>query len=475
MKIWPVVLSGGSGTRLWPLSRAHYPKQFLPIHSDQAMIQDTLARFGDPARFAPPLIIANDDHRFIVAEKLAEMGIDPLAIILEPGGKGTAPAAIMAALRLEQEDDQALMLLAPSDHVITALPDFMAALERATAAASGGKLVTFGIKADHPETGYGYIESGPALDQMPGAFAVAHFHEKPDAQTAQGYLDQGNVYWNSGIFLFRCDHLIKAYERHAPDMLKACRAALAGSRRDLAFERPDSHAFMSGPEGSIDRVLMEKAANVAVVPVDMGWSDLGSFRALWDHLPKNQDGNVLEGDIIALDSRNCLLRADGAFIAALGIEDLIIVTTKDTVLIAHKNRAEEVGRVVDQLKAQKREEHLMHPRVYRPWGSYETTDRGDRFQSKRIIVKPGEKLSLQKHHHRAEHWIVVEGTALVTRDEESFLLSENESCYIPLGSVHRLENPGKIPLHLIEVQSGSYLGKMISSALMTPMAGLDYD
>lgn len=456
-KINPVILSGGVGSRLWPLSRALYPKQLLPLATERTMLQETALRVAEAARFAAPLVVANEEHRFMIAEQLRVVGIDPSAIILEPEGRNTAPAVALAALRLAADDPDALMLVMPSDHVIGDVAAFHGAIEAGARAAAADRLVTFGITPERPETGYGYIEAGDTLTD--GVRAVRRFVEKPDAATAAEYLASGRFYWNAGIFLFRAGHYLDELERQAPDILAACRAAMEKAASDLCFIRPDAAAFRASPSNSIDYAVMEKTASAAVVPVSMGWSDVGSWTALWEISPRDGDGNSRWGDVIALDSRNSLLRSEGPAIAALGLDDMVVVATRDAVLVAPKERAQDVKKVVDELARSNRGEHINHVVVHRPWGSYQTADMGDRYQVKRLVVKPGEKLSLQKHHHRAEHWIVVQGTAKVTRNDETIILHENESTYIPIGAVHRLENPGKIPLCIIEVQSGSYLGE----------------
>lgn len=456
-KINPVILSGGVGSRLWPLSRALYPKQLLPLATERTMLQETALRVAEAARFAAPLVVANEEHRFMIAEQLRVVGIDPSAIILEPEGRNTAPAVALAALRFAADDPDALMLVMPSDHVIGDVAAFHGAIEAGARAAAADRLVTFGITPERPETGYGYIEAGDALTD--GVRAVRRFVEKPDAATAAEYLASGRFYWNAGIFLFRAGRYLDELERQAPDILAACRAAMEKAASDLCFIRPDAAAFRASPSNSIDYAVMEKTASAAVVPVSMGWSDVGSWTALWEISPRDGDGNSRWGDVIALDSRNSLLRSEGPAIAALGLDDMVVVATRDAVLVAPKERAQDVKKVVDELARSNRGEHINHVVVHRPWGSYQTADMGDRYQVKRLVVKPGEKLSLQKHHHRAEHWIVVQGTAKVTRNDETIILHENESTYIPIGAVHRLENPGKIPLCIIEVQSGSYLGE----------------
>jgi len=457
--IRPVILSGGVGSRLWPLSRAHYPKQLLPLASEHTMLQETAARVDDPYLFAAPLIVANEDHRFIVAEQLRLMGQAPDAILLEPQGRNTAPAVALAALHAIGRDPDAVMLVMPSDHVIRDVPAFRAAVALATSAARAGRLVTFGIEPDRPETGYGYIEAGPTLPGTPGVHSVRRFVEKPDLSTAKGYLETGGFHWNAGIFLLSARVYLDELQTHAPAIFDACTRAMAEVTADLSFLRPDAAAFAACPADSIDYAVMEKTAAAAVVPVDMGWNDVGSWSALWDIADKDGSGNAIKGDVIAVDSRNSLLRTEGPALAAVGLDDMVVVATADAILVAHKDKVQDVRKVVDTLARSNRNEHISHITVYRPWGSYQTADAGDRFQVKRLVVKPGEKLSLQKHHHRAEHWVVVQGTAKVTRGDETLILHENESTFIPMGAVHRLENPGKIPLYIIEVQSGGYLGE----------------
>jgi mannose-1-phosphate guanylyltransferase / mannose-6-phosphate isomerase len=461
MRVHPVILSGGSGTRLWPMSRAHYPKQFLPLASARTLLQEAALRVADPARFAPAVIVANDEHRFIVAEQLRVAGIAPAAIVLEPVGRNTAPAVAVAALRLLASGggDDALMLVMPSDHAIADDAAFHAAIDRAAAAAQSGRLVTFGITADRPETGYGYIRRGEAVPGCAGCFAVAGFVEKPDRDRARAYLDAGDYVWNSGIFLFPAKLVLAELERLQPAMLAACRRALDTSKHDLDFLRLDRAAFTAAANVSIDYAVMEHTRHAAVVPVEMGWSDVGTWDALWQVGEKDGDGNVTLGDVIIEDSRNCYLRAESGLVAALGVEDLVVVATADATLITRRDRAADLKRLVARLEGAARSELASHPLVHRPWGTYRSIHNGERVQVKHIVVKPGGKLSLQMHHHRAEHWVVVYGTAKVVRGNEELLLYEDESTYIPLGTQHRLENPGKIPLHLIEVQSGSYLGE----------------
>jgi mannose-1-phosphate guanylyltransferase/mannose-6-phosphate isomerase len=457
--IHPVILSGGSGTRLWPMSRTFYPKQLLPLVGDKTLLQQAALRVAVAPGFAPPLIIANEEHRFIIAEQLREIDVASQGLLLEPVGRNTAPAACIAALRLVERDPTALMLVMPSDHTIDDTAAFHAAVARAATAAHAGHLVTFGIHPERAETGYGYIERGAALAGGDGVFAVARFVEKPDAATAEHYLKSGDFFWNSGIFLFPAALYLSELERLRPDMLASCRAALAAARCDEDFIRLDKAAFADCPADSIDYAVMEHTLQAAVVPVSMGWSDLGSWDALWELAEKDGAGNVLSGNVIAEDAKNCYLRSEAGLVAALGVEDLVVVATEDAVMLAPKGRAQDVRRLVARLVRENRGEADALPRVHRPWGSYETLHAGHRVQVKHILVKPGGKLSLQMHHHRAEHWVVVQGTARIRRGDEEIMLTEDQSTYIPLGTAHRLENPGKIPLHLIEVQSGAYLGE----------------
>jgi mannose-1-phosphate guanylyltransferase/mannose-6-phosphate isomerase len=455
--IHPVILSGGSGTRLWPMSRTHYPKQFLPLVGDNSLLQQAALRAAGADGFAAPLAIANEEHRFLIAEQLREIGVVPQALILEPVGRNTAPAVCVAALRLAESDPAALMLVMPSDHAIDDGAAFHAAIGCAAAAARAGFLVTFGVTPERAETGYGYIERGKKLAGVEGGFAVARFVEKPDAATAERYVAAGDFFWNSGIFLFPASLYLGELERLRPDMLAACRQALAEARADDDFVRLDRAAFADCPADSIDYAVMEHTARAAVVPVRMGWSDLGSWDALWETAKKDADGNALAGNVLAEDTRNSYIRSEAGLVAALGVEDLVVVATKDAVMLAPKGRAQDVRSLVARLIAENRTEADALPVVHRPWGSYETLHAGHRVQVKHIVVKPGGKLSLQMHHHRAEHWVVVQGTARIRRGDEEVMLTEDQSTYIPLGTWHRLENPGKIPLHVIEVQSGAYL------------------
>lgn len=461
-KIHPVILSGGSGVRLWPMSREQYPKQLLPLCSDLSMLQETARRVGDPMRFEPPLVVCNQEHRFIIAEQLRQLRIPTSGIVLEPVGRNTAAAAAVAAMIIAERDPDALMLLLPADHLIRNVPAFRAAIETAATAAAEGYFATFGIVPSAPETGYGYIRQGAPLDTDPagGVFRVAAFVEKPTKEKAQSFIDEGQHVWNSGMFVFPAAGFLVELERFEPAVLNACRKALLGGGRDLDFFRLETEAFATSPSTSIDYAVMERTDKAAVVPVDIGWTDVGAWSALWEVGDKDAAGNVFLGDVASQDTRNCYVRTEsGTLVALVGVEDTVVVATDDAVLVAARDRVQDIKRLVEDLKKAGREEPLNHRRVHRPWGFYQTLHGGDRFQVKRLTVKPGARLSLQKHFHRAEHWVVVNGTAMVTRNDEQILLRENESIYIPLGTAHRLENPGKVPLNLIEVQSGSYLGE----------------
>ena len=458
-KICPVILSGGSGTRLWPMSRESYPKQLLPLVSDRSLLQETAARTSNSGHYTPPIVVCNSEHRFVVAQQLQCIGQAPKAILLEPAGRNTAPAAAVAAMTLARDDQNALILLLPSDHSIADTLAFQSAVATAAKAAINGALVTFGIKPSGPETSYGYIHRGAPVKGRAGCFTVAEFIEKPDLATATGFLARGGYDWNSGMFLFKANTYLEELERLEPDIVTHCRDAIDNGETDLDFIRLAEKPFSQCASKSIDYAVMEHTDKAAVVPADMGWNDVGSWTALWDDGAKDGSGNVLVGDVLALDSTRSYLRSEGPLIAALGVDDLVVVATSDAILIAPKHRTQDVRTMVDVLKTRGRAEATTHPRVHRPWGYYQTVDEGDRFQVKRITVNTGASLSLQMHHHRAEHWIVVNGAASVRRGNEEFILNENESTYIPPNTLHRLENPGRVPLDLIEVQSGGYLGE----------------
>jgi mannose-1-phosphate guanylyltransferase/mannose-6-phosphate isomerase len=452
----PVLLSGGVGSRLWPVSREAYPKQFLPLAGARSMFIETLQR-TQGLDAAHPMVVCNEGHRFIVAQQLQELGLDQSEIVLEPVGRNTAPAVAVAALEAVKSDPQAVLLVLPADHVVTGVDAFAAAVSRALPLAEAGRLVTFGVVPTAPETGYGYIRQGGSLGE--DLFELDKFVEKPDEATALGYLDSGDYLWNSGMFLLGAQAYLDELEVLAPEMLCACRAALQGSREDLDFVRLDAQAFAACPSDSIDYAVMEKTRLGAVVALDCGWSDVGAWSALWEVGEADGNGNVVQGDVLLDQCSNNYMRSESRLLAATGVDNLVVVETTDAVLVADRNRVQDVKKLVTALKNSERSEASLHARVYRPWGSYESLVSSERFQVKRIVVNPGQKLSLQKHHHRAEHWIVVAGTAQVTCEDKVFMLGEDESTYIPLGHKHRLENPGRIPLELIEVQSGTYLGE----------------
>lgn len=450
--ITPVIMAGGSGTRLWPLSRASHPKQFLALNGGKTMLQQTLERISD-LPLSESVTICNEEHRFFVAEQLLDIGALG-KIILEPAGRNTAPALALAALT-ERENDPLLLVLA-ADHVITDKKAFTESVMRAVPLAEDGKLVTFGIAPTEAHTGYGYIEAG---DAIAGAFKVSSFKEKPDANTANQYVADGRYYWNSGMFLFKASSYLKELLAYRPDIYEACERALMSASTDLDFIRIDREAFIACPDDSIDYSVMEKTKDAVVIPMDAGWNDIGSWSSLWDVAEKDEAGNVVSGDVMLSDTSNSLARSDDKLLALLGVTDLVVVSTKDATMIAHKDRVQEAKIFVEQLQEVDRPEWNQHREVYRPWGKYDSVDQGGCYQVKRITVKPGARLSLQLHHHRAEHWIVVSGSALVTVGAETFVLSENESTYIPIGVIHRLENSEQVPLEIIEVQSGSYLGE----------------
>jgi len=457
--VQPVILSGGAGTRLWPLSRRAYPKQLLPLIEADSMLQATARRVHGGERFAAPLIVCNDEHRFVIAEQLRSIGIEPRDILLEPLARNTAPAIAAAALHVAASDPEAMLLVLPSDHRIGDVAAFHAAVDSARAAAGDGALVTFGIRPGHAETGYGYIRRGAPLAGHADCFEVAAFVEKPTPEKAEAFLRDGGYDWNSGMFVFRADSFLAELQAHQPEILENTRAALAQAEADLTFTRLAEGPFAANPSISLDYAVMERTDTAAVVAADFGWSDVGSWAALWEVTDKDAAGNVTRGDVHLADTTNSYVRAEKRLVATLGIDGVIVVETPDVVLVADRDRVQSVKDLVDGLTAEGREEVSQHARVYRPWGYYESIDAGDRFQVKHLCVKPGKRLSLQSHHHRAEHWIVVQGTARVTRDDDVILLEENQSTYIPVGTRHRLENPGKIELKIIEVQSGSYLGE----------------
>jgi mannose-1-phosphate guanylyltransferase len=453
--ISPVIMCGGNGTRLWPLSRSHYPKQFLSLVNDTSMLQDTLLRL--PKTVKSPIFICNEEHRFLVAEQVKQSVVTSSIILLEPEGRNTAPAVALAALQALKDDQDAILLVLAADHVIKNVDAFQTAVEQASDSAAQGKLVTFGIVPTSPETGYGYIKQGAA--QGHACFKVAKFVEKPNENLAREYLVAGNYLWNSGMFLFKASRYLDELQKFRPDILEACRTSMKDVQQDVDFLRPSKEAFLVCASESIDYAVMEKTDAAVVIPLDAGWSDVGSYAALWDVSEQNADNNVIKGDVIAYQTTGSYLHSQNKLIATVGVENLVIIDTPDAVLVANKDKVQDVKKIVAQLKADKRPETELHRQVYRPWGKYDSVDASERFQVKRITVNPGAKLSVQMHHHRAEHWIIVVGTAKVTIDENTMLLSENQSAYIPIGAVHALENPGKLPLEMIEVQSGSYLGE----------------
>lgn len=453
--IYPVIMAGGTGSRLWPMSRELYPKQFLSLVGEQTLLQETLQRL-EGLETAAPLLICNEEHRFLAAEQLRQIGQLQHNIILEPVGRNTAPAIALAALAAVRKDEDATLLVLAADHAIADTQVFCDAVKQAEAFAEHGALLTFGIVPGHAETGYGYIKRGSSKG---GAFEVAQFVEKPDVATAEQYLASGDYYWNSGMFLFKASRYLEELQTHRPDIYQACVKAMASTDADLDFMRVDEAAFSACPSESVDYAVMEHTRHAMMVPLDAGWSDVGAWSALWDIASKDSNNNVLKGDVISHNSAGNYIMAESTLVATVGVENLVVIQTKDAVLVADRHQVQDVKAIVSQLKEEGRSEHRLHREVYRPWGKYDSIDNGERYQVKRITVKPGEKLSVQMHHHRAEHWIVVSGTASVTIDDDTQMLTENQSVYIPIGSVHSLENPGKIPLELIEVQSGSYLGE----------------
>jgi mannose-1-phosphate guanylyltransferase/mannose-6-phosphate isomerase len=457
-RIVPVILSGGSGTRLWPVSRESFPKQLWPLVSERTLMQETALR-AQGTGFAPPIVVCNHEHRFLIAEQLREAGVQDARILLEPVGRNSAPAIAAAAVLVAEDDPDAVLWMMAADAAIADTSALHEVLALAATAARTGRVVTFGMRPTAPETGYGYIEAGAPLRDAPGVHAVARFVEKPNAATAAALVADGRHLWNSGMFVFTARTLLEEMEAYAPDVLPPVRQAVANRRADLDFIRLDEAAFKACPSISLDYAVAERTARAAVVPATLGWSDVGSWSALWELGAKDVDGNVALGDVLLEGAENCYVRSDGMLAAVVGLKDAVVVVTEDAVLAMHRDRAQDVKTVVERLKAAGRHQAVAHNRTYRPWGFYESLIQGDRFQVKRLVVTPGRQLSLQSHHHRAEHWVVVTGTARVTRDNEVTIVRENESIYLPLGCVHRLENPGKIELSVIEVQSGSYLGE----------------
>ncbi|WP_352109447.1 mannose-1-phosphate guanylyltransferase/mannose-6-phosphate isomerase [Glaciecola sp. XM2] len=452
----PIVLAGGTGSRLWPKSRAALPKQFLSLTSERTMLQDTILRLHQDM-VENPMVICNEDHRFLAAEQLHRANIEHDGILLEPAGRNTAPAIALAAMLSQKSDDDPILLVLAADHLIDDDAAFAKAIEQAQALAQNDKLVTFGIVPTEAHTGYGYIKAGEAVGE---GNSVEEFVEKPDTQTAQRYVDSGQYFWNSGMFMFKASVYLRELEQHRPDIYAACKAAVSAPQRDLSFVRIDAEAFKKCPDESVDYAVMEKTKAACMVSLDAGWNDVGSWSSLWETSnKKDASGNVAIGDVMLEGVNNSYINSEQRLVSVIGLDDVVVVETKDAVLVANRNKVQDIKKVVNALKSEQRPEFEFHREVFRPWGSYDSIDSGERHQVKRITVKPGEKLSVQMHHHRAEHWIVVSGTASVTIGEETHLVTENESVYIPVGEVHALENPGKIPLHLIEVQSGSYLGE----------------
>jgi mannose-1-phosphate guanylyltransferase/mannose-6-phosphate isomerase len=456
--VYPVLLSGGSGTRLWPLSRQSYPKQLLALTGPRTMLQETALR-TDAESLQRLIVIASSEYRFAIAEQLRGIGLDAPRIILEPIGRNTGPAAAVAAMVAAEADPDALVLLMPADHLIVGADAFRRAVAAGATAAADGHFVLFGIEPKSPASGYGYIEAGGTLGAYDGVNSVARFHEKPDSATAQTYLASGRHWWNSGIFLVAARVLLGEMEAFAPEVLRSARSALDGAVRDLDFCRLDPESFAKAPSISLDHAVMERTERAAFIPVDFAWSDIGAWSELWQVGSRDSDGNVVLGDVRSVDTRNSYVRSEGPLVATLGVEDMIVIATSDAILVARKGADQQLKALVGGLQADNHPAAASSPLVHRPWGHFQTIELGERYQVKRIMVKPGAKLSLQKHYHRAEHWVVVKGSAVVTRDGESLLLKENESIFLPLGCVHRLENPGRIPLNLIEIQSGPYLGE----------------
>ena len=478
INVQPVIMAGGSGTRLWPLSRAQHPKQFLVLHGDQSLFQQATQRLCGLAAadiaVAPPQVVGNEEHRFLVLDQLRELGLPPATLLLEPVGRNTAPAMTIAALQAIEDGSDPVLVVSPADQTVTDEAAFIAAVQDAVRTAAGGAIVILGVAPDRPETGFGYIRCGQPAETDGKAVRVAEFVEKPDAATAERYLRAGNYYWNSGMFVVRASVWLAALDRFRPDIAQASRAAWATKTVDASFVRPGKAQFATIPSESVDHAVMEKCPidpnarpatdagplfDIRMVPLEAGWSDLGAWDAVWQVRAKDDAGNASVGDTLVRDSRNTLVHATSRLVGVVGVNDVIIVETPDAVMVVDRSRSQEVKQIVGQLQSAGRSEHTLHRQVHRPWGWYDSIDAGPRFQVKRIMVKPGASLSLQKHHHRAEHWIVVRGTAEVTNGDQVMLLTENQSTYIPLGTIHRLANPGKVPLEIIEVQWGSYLGE----------------
>lgn len=457
--IVPVILAGGSGTRLWPLSRELYPKQLIDIYDENTMLQNTVSRLEGIYDLCSPVVVCNEAHRFMTAEQLRKIEIQAQAIILEPVGRNTAPAIALAALKAKEQEEDPVLLVLPADHVIENIKDFQTAVQAGCDLALQDYLITFGIVPSSPETGYGYIKKAQEIDKESDAAEIDKFVEKPDLDTAKKYLKSGDYCWNSGMFMFKASTILKELEKHAYDILEPCQQVIKKGEQDLDFFRLPLDGFENIPSDSIDYAVMEKTSKGVVIPLDAGWNDMGSFDALWQAGEKDTDLNVIKGDVLTCDVKESYISSESSLVTAIGIEGFVVVETKDAILVSPRDRVQDVKKIVKQIKDRQRDESVTHRKVYRPWGSYETIDAESRFQVKRITVKPGAKLSLQKHYHRAEHWTVVKGSAIVTKGDEEILLKEDQSTYIPLGTMHRLENPGKIPLELIEVQSGAYLGE----------------
>ena len=454
---YPVILCGGSGTRLWPLSRKQHPKQFIKLFNDHSLLQNTIFRLPEDTQ--APIFICNKEHRFIVAEQTREIKIVPKGIILEPVGRNTAPAIALAAFKAMNDNPDAVLLILPSDQNILDVNAFRTAIDEAHKLALKDKLVTFGIVPTEPHTGYGYIKRGSEISSNSNHYNVSEFVEKPDVDIAKGYVESGDYYWNSGMFVFKANTYLAELKKFRPDIYYACALAIKNVKHDSDFVKIDAEAFAACPNESVDYAVMEHSTNAAVVPLAAGWSDVGSWSSLWQESEKDENNNAVKGDVITESTRNSFILSSGKLVATIGLDNVVIVETPDAILVADKDKVQSVKRIVSKLETAQRTEHIHNRAVYRPWGRFDSIDMAERFQVKRITVKPGAKLSVQKHHHRSEHWIVVLGTAKVRNGDREFLLTENESTYIPIGTIHSLENPGKVPLELIEVQSGSYLGE----------------